>query len=175
MTSWGGPQSDPEEAFARTTEHPERGRPEALSASWRTTKRRKAASYRSPLKGKLTVGRSKVWFFPILSRPGRSRPSKCAKGSQFSIGSRPRKSTRNARVKGPRRNARALYCNPSAEGFVHGVSQTIAHAGQHVAVGVQGYGYGGVTQEFLHEFDVYSFTQQQGCAGMAQVVKTYVG
>ena len=68
-----------------------------------------------------------------------------------------------------------LYCNPSAESLVHSVCQTVAHAGQHVAVGVQGNGFGGVAQELLHEFDVHSFAKQQGCTGMPQVVKTYVG
>ena len=74
-----------------------------------------------------------------------------------------------------------LYCNPSAESLVHSVCQTVAHAGQHVAVGVQGNGFGGVAhfggvaQKLLHEFDVHSFAKQQGCTGMPQVVKTYVG
>ena len=52
------------------------------------------------------------------------------------------------------------YCNPSAERLVHRGRQAIPHPGQHVAVGVQGYGYGGVPQQFLHELDVHAFAEQ---------------
>ena len=51
------------------------------------------------------------------------------------------------------------YCNPLAQSLVHRVRQPVTHAGQHVAVGVQGDTYGGVTQEFLHQFDLPTFAE----------------
>ena len=39
----------------------------------------------------------------------------------------------------------------SAQGFSHRVGCFAAHAGEHVGVGVEGDGDGGVAEEFLHE------------------------
>jgi len=52
------------------------------------------------------------------------------------------------------------YCNPLRKNLLHGVGSLIAYARQHVRVGVQGHGYGGVTQEFLHEFGVHALAEQ---------------
>ena len=44
-----------------------------------------------------------------------------------------------------------------------------------MAVGVEGHGYGGVTEEFLDEFRVDAPAQEQGGAGVTEVVEAYVG
>lgn len=41
----------------------------------------------------------------------------------------------------------------------------------HVAVGVEGYGNGGVPEELLNELRVNVFGEQERCAGVAQVVE----
>ena len=51
------------------------------------------------------------------------------------------------------------YCNPLGKHVLHSGSGLISHARQDVRVGVQGYGYGGVAQEFLHEFGMYASAQ----------------
>ena len=43
-----------------------------------------------------------------------------------------------------------------------------------MAVGVQGHGYRGVTEKLLPELGMNTAAQQQGCAGVPEVVETYL-
>ena len=42
-------------------------------------------------------------------------------------------------------------------------------------IGVQGHGYGGVSQELLHELGMDASSQEQGGAGVPEVVEAYFG
>jgi hypothetical protein len=44
-----------------------------------------------------------------------------------------------------------------------------------VAVGVEGHGYCGVPEKFLYQFRVNTPAQEQGGAGVTEVVEAYVG
>jgi hypothetical protein len=41
-------------------------------------------------------------------------------------------------------------------------------------VGIQGHGYGGVTQKLLDELRVYASAQEQGGASVTQIVEAYI-
>jgi hypothetical protein len=64
----------------------------------------------------------------------------------------------------PRPDLLQPYCNPLRKYVLHGSGGLICHARQHVGVGVQSDRYGGVAQEFLHEFGVHASTEQEGGA-----------
>jgi hypothetical protein len=44
-----------------------------------------------------------------------------------------------------------------------------------VAVGVEGQGYGGVTEKYLYQFRADVPAREQGGAGVTEVVEAYVG
>jgi hypothetical protein len=50
----------------------------------------------------------------------------------------------------------------------------IAHARQHVEIGIQSDRYSGVAQEFLHEFGVHTSTEQKRGARVPEVVEAYI-
>jgi len=47
------------------------------------------------------------------------------------------------------------YCNPSGQYALHSARSLALHIGQHVRVGIQGYGDGGTTEKFLHYLRIY--------------------
>ena len=59
----------------------------------------------------------------------------------------------------------------SGQGGLHGLCRLVAHTGQDVAVAVQRHGYGGVSQELLHQLGVVSAGEQQRGARMLEVVE----
>ena len=59
------------------------------------------------------------------------------------------------------------YTNAPLQGFVHHVCRLVAHARQHVGVGVQGDGYGGVPEEFLDDLGVHALAEEERGAGEA--------
>jgi hypothetical protein len=61
------------------------------------------------------------------------------------------------------------------ERFLHGARGLIAHARHYVGVGIERYRHCGVAHEFLDELGVRSFTEQQRCARVPEVVEADVG
>ena len=61
------------------------------------------------------------------------------------------------------------------ERFLHGACGLIAHARHYVGVGIERYRHCGVAHEFLDELGVRSFTEQQRCARVPEVVEADVG
>ena len=62
----------------------------------------------------------------------------------------------------------------SSEGLVYRPARAAVHAGDYVGVGVQGEGYGGVPEELLDVFGVDVAGEEQGGAGVAEVVELEV-
>ena len=63
------------------------------------------------------------------------------------------------------------YTNAPLQGFIHHVCRLVAHARQHVGIGIQGDGYGGVSEEFLDDLGVHALAEKERGAGVAEVVE----
>ncbi len=62
----------------------------------------------------------------------------------------------------PHRQARQpLPPRASAQGVAYRVGGLAAHAGQHVGVDVEGYGYGGVSEQLLNELGVNVLLEEE--------------
>jgi hypothetical protein len=74
----------------------------------------------------------------------------------------------------PQARFTATVLQHAKKALPHHGGNLVRRARWQVGVGVEGDGYGGVTQEFLNEFGVYAPTEQQGGARVLEVVETYI-
>jgi hypothetical protein len=65
----------------------------------------------------------------------------------------------------------ASYCNPLTQRVLKDPSCTLLHVGKHVGIGIQGYGYSGVSQHLGDDLGVDVPAQQQRRARVPKVVE----
>jgi hypothetical protein len=63
------------------------------------------------------------------------------------------------------------YTNALLQSFVHHVCCLVSHARQHVGVGIQGDGYGGVPEEFLDDLGMHALAEKECGARVTEVVE----
>src|SRR5215211_4277321 len=129
----------------------------------------------------------------IMGSSGPARTDRCGRKvlliSRFQVrvlgGSLPNSLQNSRKVKSPG-PAPGLLCislcinaaggtdRASSEGLVYRPTRAAVHAGDYVRIGVQRLGYGGVPEELLDVFGVDVAGEEQGGAGVAEVVELEV-
>ena len=67
------------------------------------------------------------------------------------------------------------YTNALREGVLHRCGRLVPHVGEHVRIGVQGYGDASVPKHLGDDLGVNILGQEQGRASVAQVVEPNIG
>ena len=101
-----------------------------------------------------------------VAQSGERRPRMAEVRGSSPLGSTPQfpyLCEKRDKAREPRHDGRGLllqpYCNPdSSEGISHRAGSLIPHGGQVVRIGIECHGYGGVSEELLHELGMYAPT-----------------